>query len=270
MRAMRVLFLLLAFALAAPAAAQVPAAAQQQPIQISGQILDVQNGYLFFTTGDAFKLAQDAKINGYHLTGTRAAPPFEVGTYALADLDTGSKSIVTVQLSTAPIKGGIAPNHVDRAYVVALSPPVANPDLVPKQSQYGHAAGYTGRDVLVTFRVEVPPNTPIASDVFIATDVSDWRADAIKLHRLDGLHFAVTSRLPSGTIIHYRYTRGSWQTGERNKAGQEGRVRQYIVPEADTAQRDDTVPNWADLLPGGAVPQILGAPPTPAPVIKAP
>ncbi|TAM59267.1 hypothetical protein EPN52_08285 [bacterium] len=246
-----------------PALAQTPA----PQIAISGQILDVQNGYLFFTTGDAFRLAQDAAVSGYH---TSTLPPFAVGTYALADLDTASKIVVGVQLSTKPIKEGIAPDKVDHAYIVALSPPVANPDLVPKQGQYGHAAGYTGRDVLMTFRVEVPPNTPITSSVYIATDVSDWRADAIKLHRLDGLHFAVTARMPSGTIIHYRYTRGSWQTEERNKAGQEGNVRRFTVPEADTAQRDDTVTNWADLLPGSVVPQILSAPPTPGPIIKAP
>ncbi|MDE2571901.1 MAG: hypothetical protein KGM44_05180 [bacterium] len=252
-----------------PAAAAVPTA-PPTPIAISGQLLDVQNGYLFYTTGDAFRLAQDARISGYKLEPNATPPPFAVGTFALAELDPATKRIVSVQLSAKAIPGGIAPNNVSHDYVVELSPPQANPDLNPRQNKYGHAAGYTGRDVLVTFRVEVPPNTPIGEDAYIATDASGWRADAIKMHRIDGLHFAITTRLPSGTEFNYRYTRGSWRTEERNKAGQEGKVRSYIVPEADTAQRDDTVSNWADLLPGGTVPQILNTFPTPPPIIRAP
>ncbi|HVA37678.1 MAG TPA: hypothetical protein VNJ51_08695, partial [Candidatus Dormibacteraeota bacterium] len=120
------------------------------------------------------------------------------------------------------------------------------------------------------FSVQVPPNTPLNSDVYIATAASNWLADAIKLNRVDGLDFQVTARIPSGTIFYYRYTRGSWQTEERNKAGLEGPVRHFVVPEADTATRYDQVYNWADMLPGGTVPQLLTAPPTPAPIIKAP
>ena len=73
---------------------------------------------------------------------------------------------------------------------------------------------FSGRPVLVTFIVQVPPVTPFTSYVYITTDTSGWNAQAIPMDRMDALHYQITRRFNSGTIFRYIYDRGSFQSAE--------------------------------------------------------
>jgi len=50
----------------------VPSLAQSQLVRVTGQLLDVRNGYVYFTSGDAFKLAAAPKIADYDTGGPTA------------------------------------------------------------------------------------------------------------------------------------------------------------------------------------------------------
>lgn len=214
-------------------------------LRFSGQILDLRGGFVFFTTGDGFRLdpvyrTVDAATSG--ATTLRAA----TRTYARASFDAQSGRVVELALSrkTLPNEGSY---DLVRRFAVALSTPYPNPDLIPAAAG-GNAPNehYTGRSVLVRFTVQVPPSTPFSDDVYISTDQSQWDPMAIKLIRVDALHYRIDRPYASGTKLHYRYTRGTWRSAERGEDGLEGPPRVFIVPESDTKNRTDVVYHWAD------------------------
>ncbi|MBC5800356.1 MAG: hypothetical protein GIX03_05155 [Candidatus Eremiobacteraeota bacterium] len=209
-----------------------------QVVQWSGQILDDRGGFVFFTTGDGFRLAPAVKIDDAKSGGaTTLAPVTRV--YARAGFDTGNGAVVELALSKSPLPN--AASYADiKKYAVALSPPKPNPDLLAR------GEGFSGRVVLVTFTVEVPPRTPFNDPVYLATDVSGWSATAIRMDRVDALHYRVSQNYASGTTFLYRYTRGSWRSSERNQAGQEPRPHKLVVPNVDVEPVRDTVYAWGD------------------------
>jgi hypothetical protein len=121
--------------------------------------------------------------------------------------------------------------------------------------------------VLVKFQVQVPPTTPMNAQVYIATDQSDWNPQAILMDRVDALHFEVVRRMPSGTILHYLYTRGSLQTEEVGANGLSLKPRELIVSDADTNSTNSLVAAWADTNQNGQLsqPSIFPTPYNPAP-----
>ncbi len=209
-----------------------------QVVNWSGQILDDRAGFVFFTTGDGFRLAPSVKIDDAKTGGaTRLTPLTRV--YARAGFDTGSGAVVELALSKTPLPNAARYQDIKK-FAVALSPRQPNPDL-----RHG-AEGFSGRAVLVTFTVEVPPRTPFGDPVYLATDVSGWSATAIRMDRVDALHYRVSQNYASGTRFLYRYTRGSWRSSERNQAGQEPRPHQLVVPNVDVEPVRDTVYAWGD------------------------
>ncbi len=207
-------------------------------VQWSGQILDDRAGFVFFTTGDGFRVAPAVKVDDAKTGGaTSLAPVTRV--YARAGFDTGSGAVVELALSKTRLPNAASYDDIKK-YAVALSPTKPNPDL-----RIG-GEGFSGRAVLVTFTVEVPPRTPFADPVYLATDVSGWSATAIRMDRVDALHYRVSENYASGTRFLYRYTRGSWRSSERNQAGQEPRPHQLVVPNVDVEPVRDTVYSWGD------------------------
>ncbi len=105
--------------------------------------------------------------------------------------------------------------------------------------------------------------------VYLATDVSGWNAQAIRMERFDALHYAVTLPLRTGTEFYYKYTRGSWQSSERGRNGIEQAPHRFFLGatalgEPDTQVRDDEVYNWSDYNPAtGGRAIVPGATPTP-------
>jgi hypothetical protein len=243
-------------------------------IVVSGQLLAYQGGFVFFTTGDGFRIdphvvIHDAKTGN----ATTLAPGPRV--WARATFD-ASGTVTELDLSKAPLPAQGSFADVAK-FAVAASTPAPNPDLLayanaatpaPGESLPPATVAYSGRPVLVTFIVQVPPNTPPTSSVYISTDQSGWNAQAIPMDRIDALHYEITRRYPSGTLFHYLYDRGSFQSKEVAENGLERTPRNFVVPDADVRVLRDTVFAWEDAVPGNIQqpqPQVMPTPYNPAP-----
>ena len=248
--------------------------ASPAPSQIvaTGQILDAQAGYVFFTTGDGFRIEPSAGILDYR-TKLPWALKIRPRLYARATFNGASGHITALELSpqAVPAEGDLS---AVRRFSVAASPPKPNPDLAPATPASGSARNasalsrepLTGKPVLLTFTVQVPPNTPFTDAVYISTDLSGWNPQAIRMDRIDALHYRVVRRLSSGTIFYYRYTRGSQATAERAENGLEGAPRHLEILNLDVKDKDDIVYHWGDeALNGQANPLAVPTPYNPNP-----
>jgi hypothetical protein len=245
--------------------------AASSAIVVSGQLLAYQDGYVFFTTGDGFRAARDIVIRDAKTGGATSIKPAP-RVWARATFDAGG-AITELDLSRSPLPAQGSFADVQR-FAVAISSPAPNPDLLayaptpgpdetPLPSQH-----FSGRPVLVTFIVQVPPVTPFTSSVYISTDQSGWSAQAIPMDRVDALHYQITRRYPSGTSFRYLYDRGSFQQKEVAQNGLDRAPRNFVVPDADVRVIRDTVYAWNDQVPGGVQqqqPQIMPTPYNPAP-----
>jgi hypothetical protein len=206
-------------------------------VKYSGQLLDVRGGFVFFTSGDGFRLAPNVTTVDYK-TGKPTSRPAETGLYAVATF-TPNGEVVQLAISPAPVLAEASYEAV-RPFVVLGSTTVVNPELAPGKE------ALSGRPVPVTFTVLVPPTTKLDQPVYIETDKGNWDPQQYKLDRIDALHFRVTLRLDSGTHFLYRYSRGSATTIERNRSDMEVPPRNFFVKELDVYNQDDTVYHWAD------------------------
>ena len=235
----------------------------------AAQVLDVRSGYIFFTTGDAFKLAPSATVVNID-NGQPAAMP-TTRMYAQAIFDANGQ-VVELQVAKHPLPFNAAYAAQVHQYAVAMSAPLPNNDQWPaalgSTKLNNSNMPLTGKIVTVRFVVEVPPTTPLSEPVYLTTDVSGWNPQATRMERIDALHYAVTMPLRTGTAFAYKYTRGSWQTAERGKTGIEDPPRRFFLGssplgEPDTSVRNDTVYNWADYNPGGGINVNPGSTPPP-------
>jgi hypothetical protein len=243
-------------------------------VVVSGQLLAYQGGFVFFTTGDGFRVAPDVVLRDAKTgAATTLVPAPRLWARATFDV-TGTVTELDLSKAPLPAQGSFA----DVAhFAVAASTPAPNPDLLayanlatpaPGQSFPPATVRYSGRPVLVRFIVQVPPNTPPTSSVYISTDQSGWNAQAIPMDRVDALHYEITRRYPSGTLFHYLYDRGSFQSKEAAQNGLDRAPRIFVVPDADVRDVTDVVYAWQDAVPGNiqqAQPQIMPTPYNPAP-----
>ncbi len=213
-------------------------------IRFTGQLLDLRDGYVFFTTSDAFRAAPAMRLVDYDTGGPTRLEP-SPGIYGRATLDPQSGAIVELALTKRKLaqdqaaQQGYAQAH---AFVVAGSPKVAAPEL-----QGGRRL--TGRPVAVTFFVQVPPNTPLTDSVYVTTDASGWVPNAMKMDRIDALHYRLTRTYASGTKFAYRYTRGTWTSVEVGEDGLQDDPHPFFVAEVDAKSTKDTVYRWSDENP---------------------
>lgn len=230
-------------------------------IAVTGQLLAYQDGFVFFTTGDGFRVAPNVAIRDAAGTGPSTIVPGP-RIWARAHFDpNGTVTELDLSARALPKEGSFA--DVAR-FAVALSSPIPNPDLLRATPAPGQSLAptehFSGRPVLVTFNVQVPPNTPFAATVYISTDVSGWNPQAIPMDRTDALHYQITRRLSSGTIFRYLYDRGSFQSQEIAENGLQRAPRQIVVTDADVRIERDTVYAWVDALQGNAGQQPSGLP----------
>lgn len=214
-----------------------------QPLLINGQVIDIERGYVVFSTGDALRADPAMRITD---ASSGAPPAYELlpGIFAIATLDAKTGMVLALQTSRKPLAGGVAAAQVPRQFVIAASSPKPNPDLQPRRAAF---TSVLSRAVTVTLNVSVPPDTPFSDDVYMTTDTSGWNAQAIKMQRIDGLHFSIQLELKGGTEIHYLFTRGSWNTVERDRSGLQRKARTLFVPGGDAQVVETTVYRWADL-----------------------
>jgi len=213
------------------------------PLLINGQIVDVELGFIVFSSGDAFRLAP---ASAFVDDATGLKPHYEIGpgVFAVAALDPATAQVTRVRTSLHPLAQGTPAAQIPRQYVVEASSPQPNPDLAPPTGIY---SSRLSTKTQVAFTVQVPPDTPFTDSVYMATDTSGWNPQAIKLQRVDGLHFRTLIELPGGTAFSYLFTRGSWQNVERDQAGLERKARRIFVTGADSQIVYAQVYRWADL-----------------------
>lgn len=238
-------------------------------VVVSGQLLAYQDGFVFFTTGDGFRVAPSVAIRDASTGGPTTMSPAP-RLWARATFD-ATGTVVELDLSRKPLPPQGSFSDVAK-FAVALSSPVPNPDLVPATPKPGETLSplrrhFSGKPVLVTFTVQVPPNTPFTATVYITTDASGWNAQAIPMDRTDTLHYQITRRLNSGTIFRYLYDRGSFQSEEIAENGLQRKPREAVVTDADVRVIRDTVYAWLDTLSGSynQAPTGLPTPYNPAP-----
>lgn len=241
LRLLGIFFVLLTTPARAQLGVPLPSPTPAVPLlKFTGQLLQVRDGYVYFTTGDAFKIITAARITDYK-TGeiTTLAPSVKL--YAVATLDPNSGKVTSLALSRTKLPQTAEYAQVS-AYTVAASKPIAAEELVPKPG----ARPPTGRPVAVTFFVQVPSTTPLQDTVFISTDISGWLPNAMRMDRVDALHYRLTRTFASGTKLAYRYTRGSDTSVERGEDGLESDPHQFFVPEVDARRVDNVVYRWSD------------------------
>ena len=106
-----------------------------------------------------------------------------------------------------------------------------------------------GLKAQVTFVVEsLPANTPAQDNLYIAGDFSAWDPGSVQyvMHKNEQGKWSITLPAQSaGTVINYKFTRGTWATVEKGAAGEEIGNRSYTF--GSTGQVSITIYNWADL-----------------------
>jgi hypothetical protein len=253
--------------IAALVCALVLLAAAAAPVAITGQLLAYQDGFVFFTTGDGFKLAPNVVVldDATKQPAKRQPGPRD---YARAVFDAQGE-VVEIDLSQKPYPVGPLPDTVT-AFAVTVSTPYPNPELgaPAPETANGVAQTFTGRPVLVKFYVQVPPATPLTAQIYVSTDVSGWNPQAIQMDRIDALHFVAIRRIASGTVLHFVYTRGSIQSEERGSNGLSIRPRVLVVSDSDTNTTNSIVAAWADATSTNGLlnqPSVFPTPFNPAP-----
>jgi hypothetical protein len=231
------------------------AQSQGELIRFVGQLLDVRDGYVYFTTGDAFKVSASLKLADYDTGGATTLTP-KPRIFARAILDPSTKEVVELDLTAHRLKA-------DAQYSAVIKQSIAT-----KPVTGGFPAEYvgvpvTGKEVAVEFIVTVPPSTPIGDSVYLATDSSGWNPQAIKLDRIDGSRYRATRRLASGTRFVFRVTRGTWNSVEVGEDGLEIAPHTFFVREVDAQSYPVTVYGWSDNRNGAPQAAQPGAIPTP-------
>ena len=102
-------------------------AAAASTIVVSGQLLAYQDGYVFFTTGDGFRVAHGVVIRDAKTGGATALAPAP-RLWARATFDSsGTVTELDLSRDQLPPQGSFADvTH----FAVALSSPAPNPDLL--------------------------------------------------------------------------------------------------------------------------------------------
>ncbi|HTW83841.1 MAG TPA: hypothetical protein VMD91_07230 [Candidatus Sulfotelmatobacter sp.] len=241
-------------AILALCALALPTLAQGGLVRFTGQLLDVRDGYVYFSTGDAFKLAPDVKLLDY-VTGKPTTLQPHVKLYARAVLDPATKQVTELDLTPkkVPFQTVFAP---DVTAAAANTATVVAPELIGGKR-------ITGKQVPVEFLVTVPPTTAITDVVYLATDVSNWNPQAVRLDRVDGERYRTVLHLASGTKFTFRVTRGSWNSVAVGPDGLEEDPITFFVPETDAYSRKVTVAAWSDDRTGAPQEAQPGAVPTP-------
>ncbi|HEV2261081.1 MAG TPA: hypothetical protein VGR69_02185, partial [Candidatus Rubrimentiphilum sp.] len=230
---------------------------------VTAQLLDYENGYVFLTTGDGFRVSPSVAITSI-ATGSAAASPPRARQYARLTFDPiGIVTKIEISQKPLPPEGDLS---AIRHFAIALSSPQPNPDLGPQPTQ-GCARVIAGRNVKVTFNVQVPPTTALTDTIYMTTDQSGWNAQAYRLDRVDALHYRTEISFSSGTILHYLFDRGSTQSIELAQNGIEQKPRLLCIGDADAQAAGPHVYHWGDETVGGTlpIPQTFPTPFNPAP-----
>ena len=223
-------------------------------LRFTGQLLDVRSGYVYYSTGDAFKLAASSVVDDYDtgkpLTASPAAKMF-----ARAIFDPATKQVVRLDVTRRRLPQDSAFAPVAQEMTATKAVVERAPEIV--------GVPVTGKEVAVAFVVTVPATTPLNANVYISTDASGWNPQAIKMDRIDARRYRAVRRFASGTKFAFRVTRGDWNTVELGPDGLQAPPHQYFTKEVDAQEAVVTVYSWTDNRTGSPSIAQPGAVPTP-------
>jgi 1,4-alpha-glucan branching enzyme len=109
--------------------------------------------------------------------------------------------------------------------------------------------GAESREVQVTLRASVPPNTPPDAQVYIAGDFQNWDPGATPMKRVDATTWTITLPFEEGVEAQFKFTRGSWLAVEKGQGCEEIENRTFTAAYgADGTQLvEATIAKWRDL-----------------------
>jgi hypothetical protein len=227
-------------------APQPPGLATPQPtpppnlLTYTGQILDVRNNYVYFTTGDAFAAVDPLRVTSYD-TGLITTIPPATKMFAKASFDPTTHKIVELAITTHKL-AVVQTTNALIGFAIEKSQKTAAAELAGGQK-------ITGRPVAVTFEITVPPTTNVTDQIYISTDAGGWSPTEIKLDRVDAYQYRAQRSYASGTKFSYRVTRGTWNSVERGEDGLDEPPHQFFVREVDSLAARATVFHWSDENP---------------------
>jgi len=110
----------------------------------------------------------------------------------------------------------------------------------------------------ITFTVQLPGGLPVADIVYLAGNFNFWdpgpsqngsdgQNHDLPMQKVSADVWQITLPFIAGTLLEYKFTRGSWSQVEKGSQGEEIRNRTLTVPMGLSEQRD-MVYQWADLL----------------------
>ncbi len=240
------------------------ASAQAGTTIVTAQVLDFEKGYVFFTTGDGFRVSPAIVIVDLK-TGAPAQPP-QARQYARVTFD--QNGIVTkLEISKTKLAAEGDFSAV-RRFAIVLSTPAPNPDLGQHAASNSPCANIRpGKSVTLNITVQVPATTPLTDAVYMSSDQSGWNAQAYRMDRRDALHYRLQLKLMSGVVLHVLFDRGSMQSVQVGQNGIEQDPYQICIGDEDAQTFTKTIYHWADQQAGAslAVPLSMPTPYNPAP-----
>ncbi|MEW6556668.1 MAG: alpha/beta hydrolase-fold protein, partial [Elusimicrobiota bacterium] len=103
--------------------------------------------------------------------------------------------------------------------------------------------------VNIQFNVKVPSYTQTTDSVFISGNIAElgnWDSGKIKLEKIGNFIYQKSFSLLKGTKVEFKFTRGSWETVEKGKNGEELSNRELTITKDEEILF--TVDNWADTV----------------------
>lgn len=108
-------------------------------------------------------------------------------------------------------------------------------------------AGVPQADSL-TIVLSVPANTPTTADVYLSGVINSWNAASAdyKLTRNTNGTYSITLSIASGTVLQFKFTRGTWESVEVNSNGSDIANRTFTTSGGQQTV-NLTVAKWKDL-----------------------
>lgn len=185
-------------------------------------MLVVEKGFLVFTTGAAVAIA--------NIDVPKSAV---LGSFVRVRIDTTTHAATSIVPAPNPLPGDIGADRIPAEFSVGNA-----------MQQAGPSGAASAQAVAVTIEVLVPATTPSSDDVYFTTERTSFSPAELKMTRLDSQRWSIQISIPNGATVHYRFTRGTNTTAERDAAG--------IIPEPHVLQATaglhthDIVQRWAD------------------------
>ena len=101
--------------------------------------------------------------------------------------------------------------------------------------------------VNIRFRLKVPGSTPADAAVFITgsrPELGAWNPGEIRMKKETDGTYSINLLLEPGAAVEYKYTRGGWETVEKNEDG--GEVQNRRLEIKGPMEVNNTVAAWGD------------------------